>query len=279
MKIKEGIMLLDKDGKVWRELSEEDDLQSYNCFNGCRFDCYDGKCWAAIEAKRQQEFENRGYENGFQPSFIEEKLERSEWKSIVRSRDYIWIGDMGDLACQSENDIKRVIDRIIRPNPSTIFFLETKNPDSYNRFIDDLPENVLLSTTIETNRGYGYGKEYNVSNAPEPKKRFEDFRVLDWPRKHVSIEPVMKFDLDIFVNWLRKIDPEMVWVGFANYGIRIPEPSFDEVLELLWELADFTRVEPKDNVVEELSNEQLQEILDKGGWEYRNQTGLGVYGI
>ncbi|KXA92808.1 hypothetical protein AKJ64_02195 [candidate division MSBL1 archaeon SCGC-AAA259E17] len=85
------------------------------------------------------------------------------------SADIVWIGSMGDLAFQSTENMEKVIGEMIEPNPETLFFLETKNPATYNRFIDDLPENVIVSTTIETNR------PCDVTDASAPLKRFLDF--------------------------------------------------------------------------------------------------------
>ncbi|MEE4259670.1 MAG: hypothetical protein V2I62_07925 [Bacteroidales bacterium] len=50
---------------------------------------------------------------------------------------------------------------------------------------------------------------------------------MNYPRKVVTIEPVMDFDLDVFTNWITNIAPEYVWLGFNSKPdqVQLPEPS------------------------------------------------------
>lgn len=52
---------------------------------------------------------------------------------------------------------------------------------------------------METNRDQGYER---ISKAPPPTERFRQFLALDYPRKVVTIEPVMDLDLDTFAGWV-----------------------------------------------------------------------------
>ncbi|KXA97091.1 hypothetical protein AKJ38_01965 [candidate division MSBL1 archaeon SCGC-AAA259I14] len=153
------LKMLDRDGKMFKVLGE--DITSVNPYNGCGYNCYDGGCWAKNFAENHPEW--AGYGDGFEPSFVEKRIDSSNTRGKIRNNDYIWLGIMGDFAFQSTEVMERIINEVVRPYEENMFLLATKNPDSFNRLIDDLPENVMVSTTIETNRGYDYGEEYNVS--------------------------------------------------------------------------------------------------------------------
>jgi len=146
---------------------------------------------------------------------------------------------MGDLfgAGVPEKWIRKVL-AWTRGSPATFFF-ETKNPARYYEFLDEFPPNAILSTTIESNRDYG------LSRAPPPEARYEAMTTLPWPRKHVSIEPVVDFDPGPLLGWLRDIEPEMVSVGYDNWNSGLPEPPLEKTLSLIRTLEDFTRVERK----------------------------------
>lgn len=228
--------------KLWKE----SEIKTVNPFNGCEFNCYDGNCWAAQMARRHEAMGTRGYENGFEPSWCPWRIEKDINAEIC------WIGSMGDIAFQKTRNIKKIIREMIVPNPETTFFLESKEPSNFVRFIDDLPRNVLLSTTIETNRPYN-----GISKAPVPYKRFESFKDLFEPfknlfdepgglsNKHLSIEPVMDFDLSQFESMIRQINPVIVSMGYDNYNCNLPEPEPEKFYQLASELQEYTQVEFK----------------------------------
>jgi len=122
-----------------------------------------------------------------------------------------------------------------------VFFFETKNPARYAEFAELIPPRSILSTTIETD------KNFNVSKAPSPKERY--LAMLD-PKikkfaKHVSIEPIMKFNLRTLYRWIQEIDPKMVSIGYDNYNAGLPEPTVEETNRLIDKLRRITFVEIK----------------------------------
>lgn len=272
--------LLDKNGQLFKNYGG--DLKSINPLKGCTFSCYNGKCWAERQCRM---IEGDYFKNGFEPAFFENKMnekldEKSggEYLDKIRENGYVWIGDLGDFSClgKMKQSMKKIIEKIIKPYPETMFLLETKDPSVYRRFVDNLPENVMLSTTLETNRGYDYGEGYDVSNAPEPKERYEDFRVLDWDRKHISIEPLLDFDMKEFVGWIEDISPEIVWIGPDNYHANLPEPPLSKAFRLVTSLSKSTIVEPKKHMVDKMS-EEWDSVKDKDkDFIYRKLSSLGL---
>jgi hypothetical protein len=61
----------------------------------------------------------------------------------------------------------------------------------------------------------------------------------------VSVEPILDFDIKLFVSELQKIRPQMVVVGYDNYNHHMPEPCLEKTLQLIEQLEKFTRVETK----------------------------------
>jgi hypothetical protein len=138
--------------------------------------------------------------------------------------------------------------KVVELNPQATFFFETKNPSRYWEFLGRFPSNVVLSTTIETNRT-DYAEL--VSKAPSTLDRYLAFVGIpsDKFRKHVSIEPIMDFDLTVMTYMMRQIHPWKVSIGYDNYGILkkcgIPQPDKTKYEALKAKLKIFTEVEDK----------------------------------
>jgi DNA repair photolyase len=131
--------------------------------------------------------------------------------------------------------IERVLEVLSLKLDRRFLFL-TKNPRRYLDFQGRFTENMLLGTTIETNRSY------KVTRAPTPRERYEAMRDLDWRCKAIVIEPVLDFDAE-FVEWIRMIEPEMVCAGYDNYNSRLPELHLNKPRMLTRELRGIAEVE------------------------------------
>ena len=75
-----------------------------------------------------------------------------------------------------------------------------------------------------------------------------DFMALPF-RKMITVEPVMDFDIDIFLQWIRTINPEQVNIGADSGGNNLPEPSPEKLRKFIQALqAGGTKVHVKDNL-------------------------------
>jgi len=128
--------------------------------------------------------------------------------------------------------IERVL-RVVRSKPRSWFFFLTKNPKRYLEFEGELPNNVVLGATIETNR------DYKLTKAPAPRERYEAMVKLSWKWKAVVIEPILDFDAE-FIDWIYNISPVIVYVGYDNYNNRLPEPKLEKTMILLEALRGVT---------------------------------------
>jgi len=139
---------------------------------------------------------------------------------------------MGDLLSKgfTDDDINQIL-TIIRDYPQLRFLICTKIPLRFHNFVDTIPSNCILGTTIESDNDELVSK---WSKAPAPSHRFEDTGALDYPHKMVSIEPIMDFDKDILMQWVKEIKPELIAIGYNNYPrFKLPEPPLDKTLEFI----------------------------------------------
>lgn len=201
---------------------------TWNPVVGCLHYCT--YCWARRLAETKLKNVER-YRDGFKPKLVEKELNRRFHKK------YVFAVDMGDLFGDwvPSEWILKVIDAISK-SPSSNFLFLTKNPKRYMEFLDFYPKNLVLGATIETNR------DYIVSKAPSTTERYEFMKKLLYENKIVSVEPIMDFDLETFVKWIKDINPIMVHVGYDNYNNNLPEPSLSKTYQLIDQLGKVTRV-------------------------------------
>jgi len=123
-----------------------------------------------------------------------------------------------------------MIDRILehcRAWPENTYVFQSKYPMGFHWIDKAMPEGAIIGTTIETNRDIP-----GVSNAPAPLFRFQEMVMFDWPRKFVTIEPVLDFDVDILAGWIMQINPEFLNLGADSKNNDLPEPTVEKVMAL-----------------------------------------------
>jgi len=110
----------------------------------------------------------------------------------------------------------------------TTFLLQTKDPRVFagHRW----PDNAILGITLETNRSCR-----DFSAAPEPVNRYAVFRDIEHPRKMLTVEPIVDFDMETMVAWIADIAPWRVYVGYNSRPkeVQLPEPPLAKTTELL----------------------------------------------
>lgn len=202
--------------------------ETWNPFKGCKFDCIYCIPSFQSQAKRQKHNCLKCYR--YEPHEHPVRLTKIPGSEIV------FVCGNGDIAFCRPSYIRRIIEAIAARGGSQSFYLQSKKPSCFKPLLKLLPKTVILVTTLETNRDEGYGK---VSKAPKPSSRFKQFASLKYPRKVVTIEPVMDFDVQEFANWIIQIKPEYVWLGLNSREkqVQLPEPSPDKLREFVGILA------------------------------------------
>jgi len=210
--------------------------KTWNPFKGCEFDCSYCKPSFQLQAKRQKHNCDECYR--YEPHVHPERL------ADIPKAEIVFVCGNGDIAFCPAAFLRQMIEAIRTQNEkdekkgySRVYYLQTKRPESLFDFVSELPANVVLVTTLETNRDEGYQL---VSKAPPPSERYRQFLALDWPMKVVTIEPVMDFDHAEFLRWLVGLDPEYVWFGFNSRleSISLPEPATAKAQRFVDALAD-----------------------------------------
>lgn len=203
-------------------------VKQWNPFVGCKHDCrYCGSSFKAQQKRWGKGNCPQCYK--FEPHFHENRLQDS--LPYTGFNQFIFTCSSGDIAFCNTNDLKKIIARI-ENEPDKTFLIQSKNPKTFNRVI--FPKNVILGTTIETTNDVLYGQ---TAKAPKPSQRFRDFLTVDHPTKMVTIEPVIDFDMETMVQWISKINPCMVWLGYDSKRNNLPEPELAKVRDLHWQLS------------------------------------------
>ena len=164
----------------------------------------------------------------------------SEMNTNLGLGNFIFVGSSTDMWAETVprewivSTLKRCIEFKNR------YLFQSKNPARFIGFI--FPGGAIYGTTIETNRCYP-----SISKAPNTLARKTAMLKVASP-KMVSIEPIMDFDLDDMVRWIKEIAPEFVSIGADSKGHKLPEPPPEKVHALIEELRGITTVKIKDNL-------------------------------
>jgi len=157
----------------------------------------------------------------------------------------VFVYGTGDITFYEPSQVRTTFEIIDhhRPRMKKTYYFQSKNPYCFNHYMDWFKANrdkVILLTTLETNRDVGYDK---ISGATLPSLRFKDFINLDYPRKVVTIEPVLDFDFREFADWFYALDDQLsleyVWFGFDSKNCGLPEPSEKKAQDFVDALQDY----------------------------------------
>ena len=169
------------------------------------------------------------------------RLVESELKTDLGMGNFIFVGSSCDMFAEDIPDdwILRILDYC--KQFSNRYLFQSKNPERMTEFSKYFPENTVLGTTIETNR------EELHYNAPDVSERQFHIQQSKFPVM-VTIEPIMDFDLEILVAWIKDIKPDWVNIGADSKGHNLPEPNKEKIEKLIEELKKFTEVKIKSNL-------------------------------
>lgn len=204
------------------------DTKTWNPAVGCNYDCV--YCEKSFKRQLRRVAAHIGCQDcyDYKPHYHPERLGR------IPSSPIVFVCGTGDISFYESKFVWRIFRAIDahKPRIKKTYYFQSKNPSVFNSYLDWFNGNqdkVILLTTLETNRDEIYG---NISKAPFPTTRFHDFLDLEYSRKVVTIEPVLDFDPDIFLRWMRLLKDqgtlEYVWFGFDSKNCGLPEPSTEK---------------------------------------------------
>lgn len=173
--------------------------------------------------------------------------------ALGKGKKMIFVGHLCDMWAKdvSRNDIAQVLEHCMHyPNG---YMFQSKNPERFETVGLLFPPDTLLGATVETNR---QGIIDKLSKAPTILERIQSIRrINEWRKCFITIEPILDFDLDIFVKLLVSANPAWVNIGADSKNHDLPEPPPDKVRELAFKLTDAG--------IEVRNKENLLRILDK----------------
>jgi hypothetical protein len=215
----------------------EEVVKTWNPHVGCLHKCI--YCIPSFQkqAKRQKNKCQLCYQ--YVPHFHEERLKQPLPKSGL-----VFACDLGDICFATHEQRELIINRM-KDYPNTTFLLQSKNPKCFLEH--DFPNNVILGTTIESNQvcfntPSQYTRYTEISNALFPRARVYYMMRSTHLRKAITIEPILDFNFKTMIDWVKWIEPEIVWVGYDNWNYHLPEPRVKKFDYFVYELSKLTKV-------------------------------------
>ena len=157
-------------------------------------------------------------------------LERREFKEKPGENKFYFMGSSCDMWLASKEEIDEVLGFLRHCWPNNVYLFQTKNPSIFFRHMTEFPPHTVLGITIESNRNY------KKTEAPDMLTRMAHashmstlgYRIL------LSMEPIMEFDLDIYLAWIKNIQPEAISIGAntAYWETEVREPRAEWVKRL-----------------------------------------------
>jgi len=207
------------------------DTKTWNPFKGCLFDCSYCEKSFKQQAKRQKQNCIKCY--NYEPHFHPERLDK------IPKAELVFACGNGDIAFAKPNWIGQILKAMDAKKDRT-FLLQTKKPSCLHKF--KIPDNCIVGTTIETNRA-----TKKISKAPDTTIRYLSLKYVAHPRLFVTFEPILDFDMNILIDWVKDLKPEIVWIGYANHsnGLNLDEPNLEKTLLFVERIKNFTDVKLK----------------------------------
>ena len=189
------------------------------------------------------------------PQYQHLLLAENEFKTDLGNGNRIFIGSSTDVFAEDVPSewIVRILDYCYQNHNTekpNAYLLQSKNPKRFLEFINHpIMGRVVFCTTIETNRFY----PEIMNKAPRIEERVEAMEEIARLGRStmVTAEPLMLFDCEEMVSFIRRCNPRLVNIGRNSCRrIVLPEPTQEEVLQLIAELKSFANVNVKDNALE-----------------------------
>lgn len=187
------------------------------------------------------------------------RFDEKELNTQLGTDNFIFIGSGCDMFAKNipEEWILKTL-KVCEKFDSKYLF-QTKNPARFLDYLDAcvITDKSVLCTTIESNRWY----PDIMRNSPSIKDRVHAMKeISEIVDTYITIEPILDFDLDELVHIIHLCEPKQVNIGADSGNCNLPEPTKQQVLELISELEKFTIVNQKPNLKRILINKSMNEV-------------------
>ena len=173
------------------------------------------------------------------------RFDEKELKTNLGSGNSIFVGSSCDMFSDNIPSawILRVLEHCRKYDNKYLF--QTKNPKKLLNYLDEIPKNSVIGTTIESDMDY----DDIMGNSPFVKLRAIHMYDISYSfETQITIEPILKFNLSEIVKMIKLTNASVCYIGADSGKNNLPEPSKEEILELIKELSIFTTVKLKSNL-------------------------------
>jgi len=195
------------------------------CFHGCSY-CY-MKRWGKQNPVR---------------------LDATEFKTDLGAGNFIFVGSSCDMFAQDipKEWILQVLNYCYQHDNK--YLIQSKNPARILEFITHpiFSKKAVVCTTLESDSFY----PEIMYKSPEPMHRSMAMqKISEWNvPTYVTIEPIMDFRLEYFIEMIKECKPVQVNIGADSGNNKLPEPPREKVEELINALKEFTTINRKSNL-------------------------------
>lgn len=173
-------------------------------------------------------------------------INEKDMMTNLGENNFIFVGHTIDLFADDVPTewIRRVL-KHCNEYPTNKYLFQSKNTTRFLNFIEDYPPICVFGTTIETNR-----EDYVISKAPSYYDRVINLSIMsdNGYETIVTIEPIFDFDHEELVDLIIAANPTWINIGADSKGHKLPEPSKEQIMELIKDLQSRTDVKLKDNL-------------------------------
>ena len=182
-------------------------------------------------------------------------LVEGEFSRNLNEAKVLFVGSSIDMFAKDIPDewITKILDHCASFNEDKpegghiVFLLQSKDPARILQFAHHpIMDHAIVATTLETNRYDSniMGNSPKITDRALAMEQMADIGIYTM----VTAEPLMDFDLDEFVDIIRRCNPRRVNIGKNSAkDYRVLEPDPKKIRELVTSLRAFTRVEIKKN--------------------------------
>jgi DNA repair photolyase len=183
------------------------------------------------------------------------RFDRDSLRDDFGAGKFIFVGSGVDLFADDipEEWITRTLDKCYQDNNDLFgvrnrYLFQSKNPSRMLQFINNpIFQCSVVCTTIESNRYY----RSIMNHAPHIVERAKAMNEIASRgiETYLTIEPIMSFDKEELIRLIRMCRPTQVNIGAnTNNNIRIPEPTKQDIFNLVNEIKNECKVELKSNL-------------------------------
>ena len=154
------------------------------------------------------------------------RFDAKELNTNLGKNNFIFVGSSNDMFADGVKTewIQKTLTHCKKFDNKYLF--QSKNPFEFLFY--KFPDKTVLGTTIESNQ------DHLISKAPLVDERAKQIKYLGSKYETmITIEPILDFDLNEFVEMLIDVNPTWINIGADSGNNNLPEPSPEKIIALI----------------------------------------------